>query len=194
MLTWWVTSFVRWLKYHPCSFRWKCYTCSYWSCWTTSRLTSTCSPIRSQFSLRISTDTINFKLSEKEYVFVVLLQNDFKQVWVKMLILSCIVLICNYKVLHNFNSIERNRRYRSSQVAYRMVMVFIVSKRSSWKLYPSANEILFNSRLKFQHVSFLKDLFIWINFYFMDLVRFFFYRFLHLFQRWFLSSYIFLYL
>ena len=55
-----------------------------------------------------------------------------------------------------------------------MVVIFIVSERSSWKLYPSANEILFNSWFKLQHVSLLENFFIWINFYLMNLVRFFF--------------------
>ena len=113
-LTWWVTSLIWRLEDHSCSLRWEDNTCCTWSSWrSTRRLISTAS-IRSQLSLRISTNTIYFKFSKEEYVFIVLLQNYFEHVWVKILFFFCIVLISNNIILHNFYCIERDCRYRSS--------------------------------------------------------------------------------
>ena len=49
-----------------------------------------------------------------------------------------------------------------------MVVVFVVSKRSSRELKPSLNEILFNSWFKFEHLTLQNNFFIWVNLNFMQ--------------------------
>lgn len=95
--------------------------------WSTPTL-----PIRSKSFWTVGTDTINFKFSKEEDIFIILTQNDFKHKLVQMFFLSFIVLIFYLEWSYNLYSIEWNSRDWSSEVANWMVVIFVVSERSSW--------------------------------------------------------------
>jgi hypothetical protein len=82
---------------------------------------------------------------------------------------ALIVLIVDCVIVHLLYSIQRNRRDWPCQVTNAMVMIFVVSKRSSRQLDPPTNEILFKARFELKDFSFLQNLFIGVNFNFVNL-------------------------
>lgn len=99
--------------------------------------------------------TIDLKLSKEEYVFVVLDQDNFEHVWIEVFFSAFIVLVINCVGVDFLYSIQRNCWDRSCQEANAVVMILVISKRSCRYLHPSIYKILFESRFKLQHFSFL---------------------------------------
>jgi hypothetical protein len=77
-------------------------------------------------------DSIDFKLSEEEYILIVLFQYDLKHKGVQLLISSLILLVMNFKDIDLFNCIQRNGWYGSSQVTDWVIVVLIVPERPGW--------------------------------------------------------------
>lgn len=99
-------------------------------------------------------ETIDFELSEEEYVFVVLGQHYFKQKRVKLFVLFFIILIFNVVVIDSLNGVEWNCTDWPCKVANAVIVVLVVSEWARWELNPSRNKVLFKSGLEFQHFSF----------------------------------------
>lgn len=150
IIVWWrgIFFFWRWLENYSTSI-WSNGKASLMWLWKrgfTSWLTSTF--FRSLFTGSIVYYAVNFIFSKEKDIFIILFQNNLKHILKEMFILSFVILVLNFIKLNYFYCIERNCWNWPCQITNWMIVIFIVSKWSSRKLYPSINKILFNTWLK----------------------------------------------
>ena len=96
----------------------------------------------------VVSEAIDFEVSKKEDVFIVLFKDDFKKERIQVLIFALILHVFYVEGDYLLDGVERQGCYRPGEVAYWMVVVLIVSERSGWQLYPSAYEVLLNAWLE----------------------------------------------
>ena len=75
---------------------------------------------------------IDFKFSENENIFIVLLQNDFKHKRIQMTVPLLVILIGYRVIIHFVYSVNRKCWNRFSQVTNAMVVVLVVPQGPIW--------------------------------------------------------------
>jgi hypothetical protein len=121
---------------------------------------------------RVIGNTIDFEISEEEDILVILLQNNFKQELIQMLVFALVLIVVDVIRVNLLYRVEWNGRDGSCQVADRMIVILIVPERPGWELDPSADKVFLNAWLELKDFTFKQDLFIRVDDYLMDVVLF----------------------